>query len=109
MEAYGDPAKVTPELVDRYYELHLHPGNRRALFLQAEQESYADWRRIATIAAPALIMWGRLDRRIPVGDAGRFHKDIVGSRLLVFDRLGHLPHEEDPAGTVNALREFLAQ
>lgn len=108
MEAYGDPARVTPELVDRYYELHLHPGNRRALFLQTEQESYADWKRIGSVAVPTLIMWGRLDRRVPVEDAERFHRDIAGSRLLVFDRLGHLPHEEDPGGTMSALRDFLA-
>jgi pimeloyl-ACP methyl ester carboxylesterase len=28
---YGDPSRVTPELVDRYYELTLREGNRRAL------------------------------------------------------------------------------
>ena len=28
---YGDPGKVTPELVDRYFELTLREGNREAL------------------------------------------------------------------------------
>ena len=28
---YGDPTKITPELVDRYFELTLRDGNRRAL------------------------------------------------------------------------------
>ena len=28
---YGDPTKVTPELVDRYYDMALRAGNRRAL------------------------------------------------------------------------------
>ena len=28
---YGDPSRVTPELVDRYYEITLREGNRRAL------------------------------------------------------------------------------
>lgn len=30
---YGDPTKVTPDLVDRYYELTLRTGNRHALGL----------------------------------------------------------------------------
>src|SRR5258708_40340330 len=38
MEAYGDPRKLTSDLVDRYYELFLRAGNRRALFLQVQQD-----------------------------------------------------------------------
>jgi pimeloyl-ACP methyl ester carboxylesterase len=36
-DVYGDPARVTDELVDRYYELALRAGNRRALGLRLEQ------------------------------------------------------------------------
>lgn len=34
---YGDPTKVTPELVDRYYELTLRAGNRGSLVQRFEQ------------------------------------------------------------------------
>jgi pimeloyl-ACP methyl ester carboxylesterase len=34
---YGDPAKVTADLVDRYYELTLRAGNRQALAYRMDQ------------------------------------------------------------------------
>lgn len=106
---YGDPEKVTPRLIDRYYELALRPGNRRALMKLFQQEEFADWGRIRTIAIPTLILWGRLDPQISPSDAERFHHDIAGSQLVVFDRLGHVPHEEDPSISAEALEAFLAR
>lgn len=105
---YGDPAKVTPALVDRYYEITLREGNRDALVQRFIQfPSGPDARRIADLRLPVLILWGGRDRLIPPGDAGRFHRDIAGSTLAVFPALGHVPHEEDPAATAAAVRKFL--
>lgn len=106
---YGDPGKVTPELVDRYFELTLREGNRRALVKRFEQvPAGAHAERIAALKVPTLILWGGRDRLIPPADAERFHRDIAGSRLIVFDRLGHVPQEEDPGATVAAARQFLS-
>jgi pimeloyl-ACP methyl ester carboxylesterase len=105
---YGDPGKVTPELVDRYFELTLREGNRRALvkrFGQAPAGIHPD--RIPALQVPTLILWGGRDRLIPPADAENFHRDIAGSRLIVFDELGHVPQEEDPAATVAAVKQFL--
>ena len=105
----GNPRKLTADLVDRYYELLLRAGNRRALILQINQESYADWGRIKTLAVPTLIMWGALDQHVPAPDAERFHRDIAGSQVIVFGGLGHTPQEEDPARTVRAFEDFLGE
>ncbi|HUX25002.1 MAG TPA: alpha/beta hydrolase [Burkholderiales bacterium] len=105
---YADPGKVTPELVDRYFELTLREGNRRALarrFAQAPAGIHPE--RIAALKVPTLILWGQRDRLIPPGDAERFHRDIAGSRLIAFDRLGHVPQEEDPLATVAAVKAFI--
>jgi pimeloyl-ACP methyl ester carboxylesterase len=104
---YGNPAKVTSDLVNRYYELTLRADNRRALTLLFQQQSFSDWDRIKTIKIPTLIRWGRRDRQAPLSDAERFHHDIVDSRLVIFDKLGHVPHEEDPAESIKALEAFL--
>ena len=45
-------------------------------------------------------MWGGRDRLIPPENAVRFHRDIAGSTLAMFDDLGHAPEEEAPARTV---------
>lgn len=113
---YGDPSKVTPALVDRYYELTLREGNRRAFTQRprggsggsANRGGGLDTLQIATIRAPTLILWGDLDRLIPPSNAARFARDIPGSRVVRFPTLGHVPHEEDPAQTLAPVREFLA-
>jgi pimeloyl-ACP methyl ester carboxylesterase len=107
VRVYGDPGKVTSDLIDRYYELTLRVGNRRALTLLLQQGQITDSDRIKTIKIPTLILWGRLDPQVPLSDAERFHKDIAGSELIVLDGLGHVPHEEDPAGSLKAVEPFL--
>lgn len=105
---YGDPSKVTPALVDRYYELTLRAGNRHALGLRfAQMVPGEDTDRIAALKMPTLILWGKEDHLIPEDNAEHFHKDIAGSQLQVLDGLGHVPHEEDPARSVAVAKAFL--
>lgn len=105
---YGDPGKVTPALVDRYYDIALREGNRDALVRRfAQFPSGPEAVRIAELKLPVLILWGGRDRLIPPEDAARFHRDIAGSELAVFPGLGHVPHEEDPESTAAAVRKFL--
>jgi pimeloyl-ACP methyl ester carboxylesterase len=107
-EVYGDPRKVTDELVDRYFELTLREGNRRAMNLRIQHlDNGADAARVNTLKLPTLILWGAKDRLIPPPTAMAFQQRIAGSRLVVFDALGHVPHEEDPAATVVPVRQFL--
>lgn len=106
---YGDPSRVTEALVDRYYELTLREGNRAALgrrFAQTRPGAGAD--RIKTLQLPTLVLWGARDRLIPPEHARWFERDIAGSRVVMYENLGHVPHEEDPAATVADVRKFLA-
>jgi pimeloyl-ACP methyl ester carboxylesterase len=105
---YGDPAKVTPQLVDVYYDMTLRAGNRRALSLRMQQGYTADTRQLARLRMPTLILWGGKDRLVPREAARWFARDIAGSRLVMLEELGHVPHEEDPQRTVQEVRKFLA-
>lgn len=105
---YGDPAKVTPALVDVYYDMTLREGNRRALSRRLAQGYTADTGQLAKLAMPTLILWGGKDRLTPPDFARWFARDIAGSRLVVFDDLGHVPHEEDPHRTAQEVKRFLA-
>ena len=105
---WGNPERITGELVDRHFELALREGNRHALGLRLRQLEWGEGaERIATLRQPTLILWGRRDRLVPPSVGEYFQKSIPGSELVLFDGLGHVPHEEDPARTLPALRKFL--
>ncbi|MEW6733317.1 MAG: alpha/beta hydrolase, partial [Acidobacteriota bacterium] len=105
---YGDSSKVTSELVDRYFELTLREGNRRALVQRFKQSSSGEMaNQINKLKLPTLILWGGRDRLIPPDRAEQFHHEIAGSQLVMFDDLGHIPQEEDPLRTVVIVKQFL--
>ncbi len=108
ISVYGDPAKVTPELVDRYYQLALREGNRHALSLRLRQlEPGAAAGRLAQLKQPTLILWGGRDRLVPPAVGAELQQRIPGSQRQVFATLGHVPQEEDPAATVRPVQTFL--
>ena len=57
---------------------------------------------------PVLIIWGARDRIIPVRHADAAHTAIPGSRLEVFENVGHLPQLEAPGPFITALEQFIA-
>ena len=104
---YVDDSKVTPELVDRYYDLTLRAGNRHALVQRFKQAVGVDAYRIHLVTAPTLILWGADDQLIPLEYGQKFNQDIKGSTLVVLDHLGHVPHEEDPVKSLQPVKAFL--
>ena len=56
---------------------------------------------------PVLIIWGARDRIIPVQHAEDAHAAIPGSRLEVFENVGHLPQLEAPGRFVTVLEQFI--
>ena len=101
---------LPPELVDRYFDLTTRAGNRQALVERFRQTQPGPLvRRIPELTLPTLILWGGRYRVIPPYIGDLFHKNILGSQLIRFNTLGHVPQEEDPVRTVMALKRFLAQ
>ena len=89
---YGDPAKISETLVDRYFELTLRAGNRAALVQRAQSWTPAEGvAKVEGVSAPTLILWGGRDRITVPATAQRFAADIPGSRVQLFDDLGHVP------------------
>lgn len=106
-EVYADPAMVTPERVRRYAELQRFPGNRHATLLRARTQDPLDPTVLKRLDVPTLILWGAKDRWVPPADGFRFQSNIKGSKLALFEKLGHNPMEEDPAATAAAVDAFL--
>jgi pimeloyl-ACP methyl ester carboxylesterase len=106
---FGDPNKVTQDKIDRYFELNLRVGNRRALFQRMDQAQFGgNSTLIRRVSQPTLVIWGERDGMISPEHGTLFCQDIQRCRLVTYPTLGHLPQEEDPEGTLPDLVSFLA-
>ena len=56
---------------------------------------------------PVLIIWGSRDPIIPAHHGHHAHEIIEGSRLEIFDDVGHMPQLESPLKFVRALEDFM--
>lgn len=109
VQSYGDPERLEPATEQRYYDLLRAPGARKALIHRMEQTVLTDPRPLLpTIDAPVLLLWGELDRLIPVANAQDYLDLLPDGRRVVLDGLGHLPQEEAPQESLPPVAEFLA-
>ena len=99
---------VTPEAIDRYWELLRYPGNRRAT-IDRFSTPYTGLTKaqFAGFAVPTLIMWGREDKLIPVSSATWYAATITGSRSVIYDGIGHIPMEETPDRSAADVATFI--
>jgi pimeloyl-ACP methyl ester carboxylesterase len=107
--AYGDPAKLTDDILTRYHDLLLGPGNRDAMIARMEQTELVEPEPLLrSIMAPTLLLWGQKDAMIPIANADEYVKSLPDSKLVVLSGVGHLPQEEAPETSVVSLKQFLA-
>ena len=105
---YVHDERITPELIERYYDMASREGNRKA-FLDRMKSSLKNdkYLKIKTLTMPTLIIWGKEDGLIPLNVAEKFHADLPNDTMVVFKDLGHTPMEEDPMNTVKTVKVFL--
>jgi pimeloyl-ACP methyl ester carboxylesterase len=97
-----------PEVVDkvRHMIVRTQPeGAAAALRGRAERRDYTPL--LQEITVPTLIVVGSEDEYTPVGDAKLMHQKIAGSRLTIFEGIGHMPNMECSAVFNVTLRQFL--
>jgi len=71
--------------------------------------SYSFRKRLREIEVPVLVVWGRNDLLVPVGDAEKFGELIGGNaRVVIFEDTGHTPMIERPSRFNALLAEFAA-
>ena len=109
-DVYGDSDKVTDETIDRYYELQLRPGNRKAakqLFEYAVTQAGSDAEGISTISMPTLIMWGGDDDWVPTQLTEYWRRDLPDAEIIIYPGVGHVPMEEIPDKSAADLNVFM--
>jgi len=108
------PAADVAEVARGYASL-AEPRRRKAFLATLRSVVGTEGQRIAASdrlylaeEVPMLIVWGSRDPIIPVRHGEDAHRALPGSRLEVFDGVGHLPQIEQPGRFIAVLEDFLA-
>ena len=106
--AYADPSRLDDATARRYQDMLLAPGVRPAVLARMAQTRNRDplpW--LQRLTMPTLLMWGEQDQMIPVANALDYQRAIPHAQRVVLPQVGHLPHEEQPQLSLQAMRAFL--
>ncbi|WP_276260706.1 alpha/beta fold hydrolase [Haloglomus litoreum] len=108
-DVYGDPSRVSEELVDRYHDLVRREGNRDAGVELVRRDVNATHRHeeLADLGTPTLVLWGEEDYLIPPWFGEDFAEAIPDAELVTYEDAGHTPMEEIPERTAADVRRFL--
>ena len=105
---YFDSSKVTDLVVERYFNLTLRAGNRKAFVDRIKTpKDTSTYKNIKYIQQPTLILWGAQDLLIPVENAYKFQEDLPNNTLVILENTGHTPMEESPLESLAPVLNFL--
>ena len=80
-------------------------GIMRDIFKKVIAQDLSD--RFSKVKVPTLILWGRKDRATPIQDGEYMAKQIPGSKLVVFEGVGHRLNFEIPEKLSEIIAEFI--
>lgn len=105
--AYSEPTLLTDALYERYRDMMLAPGVRRAIVDRMGDQVLANpVPLLKTIEVPTLLLWGEGDKMIPFGNSKDYLAALPHGELHALPGVGHVPQEEAPE-TVSIVRAFL--
>jgi pimeloyl-ACP methyl ester carboxylesterase len=107
---FASPVTLSSGRLEMMRDMIARPGNGPALVAHLEQFTLpAPEAQLAGITAPTLIMWGSKDHVVPLEQSYRLRDAIKGSRLVVYDGVGHAPQEEAGEASLATVKQFLSQ
>jgi pimeloyl-ACP methyl ester carboxylesterase len=111
---FYDPNKVTKEYVQEVLQPLSIKGSLDGLMYilrnvlkppYVENEVHA----LAKMNKPILIVHGRQDKAVPLDRSEKLSKLWKGSKLVIFEKAGHSPHEEYPEKFNELAVNFLSE
>jgi len=81
---------------------------RRSRLALSEVNFPATYARIRDAGTPVLLVWGKQDRTLPIGDAENVTRVITATEFFAVDSAGHLPHLEQTQAFNARMFSFLA-
>jgi len=112
-KCYYHKDQITEEQIDTYAYYGSLPGAQEAISQTAKQlvlkdkEMEALIAQYRTIQVPVLLIWGVEDEVVPLNVALNFTRDLPNAQLVPLRRCGHIPPEEEPEATRQAIMDFL--
>jgi pimeloyl-ACP methyl ester carboxylesterase len=112
----ADPSLIGPSLIEEEHRINTSPGAaevfRRLGDYIAEEidcDNVADRLKPLAGTLPMLLVWGELDRAVPL-TVGQQARQLLGlDDLVVIPRAGHAPYMEQPALFERQVLRFLAR
>lgn len=106
------PNRRLPQaFVDRMYDDYDWRTRRAILRLYRATEpsavGYAQARALRQLGRPALVIWGRQDRYMPLWLAERQRDAFPTARIVMLENSGHFPFADNPGGVCDAILPFL--
>jgi magnesium chelatase accessory protein len=103
----GTGSRLDAVGVEWYARLMREPEHAAAAMrMMASWDLVPILRDLPLLPVKLLLVAGEKDRTIPPGDAARLAELVPGAEMATQAGLGHLSHEEDPAGTVTLIEGF---
>ncbi len=112
------PERVDPSVAgiaaDEFLRTHRSRAARvafyaaaRQIYLEAPHGPDGFWTRLEGLRVPALFIWGRQDRLVPIGFSRHVAAALPTARQIVLEDCGHIPQIELPEHTHELIREFI--
>ena len=106
--AWHDPTRLTPQVWEGYLKpLRAENWDRALWELTAAPRGAGLAERLDEIDVPALVISGDDDRIVPTAQSVRLASELPSAELVVIPACGHVPHEECPQATLEALLAFV--
>ena len=109
--SYQNKKRITDEAVSNYatpyYSLDSIYAARQTArqIIPKDIDTYT--KLYPTIKIPTLLIWCRHDRVVPLINGFKLNSTLPNSKLEIIGDCGHIPHEEAPTETANAILDFL--
>ncbi|MEJ2117168.1 MAG: alpha/beta hydrolase [Alphaproteobacteria bacterium] len=109
--AYYNKNKIEQDTVANYAAALDTEGGRHALFhtINSFEPDKADFvaARYHEMKLPALLLWCDHDRIVPLRFGRKLARDLPNARIQVIKNCGHIPQEEQPSATLEAVKSFV--
>lgn len=108
---FGDPSKLPESLVDRWHDLWMREGQRKAQLDRLSQYESGDIEGLVrAIRAPVLLLWGEANTTALFEQAGEFRELLENAASVTFisyPGVGHMAVEEAGAEIGRDVRAWL--